>query len=466
MRTSFQALGALMLLAGFESIAQTVRVTAWDMANNPRKSGVGLNEAAQQLKTLAPDVILLRGVTGWKMCAPLGEALRPLPYHVVACSAFGDNAKFGTNYNQTAILARKVSYFSWSEPWKTGDASSPGGLTFAALEIAGHRVGFLSLNLAQTDAAVGPATQQCIDTLNSFRGWSNNRIEGFVVASFRAVPNETEAAQLLQSVGFLEASGDAAIAAGKPIVEGHLVPNADSPRGLLLSKARITCDFDFNPPPIVVIATNSAPVVASQTTFSTQPSAANPSTETGLWWVSGGLGLVLLAIVTMLFGIRRRLNRLQAQNALVPVGSYNVVIAPPTSGTTTALVEAGSYLARVPSSPTVSQRREAMLQQGLFMHLTRWLKQAFVQRLINDRQKMLDDQTVAVRKVSSVDERLARLETKIQQQTAAYEKEIELLNQKLLTAREENLELIRSQIKFLKSEMDTTRARVLESEAL
>jgi len=141
-------------------------------------------------------------------------------------------------------------------------------------------------------------------------------------------------------------------------------------------------------------------------------------------------------------------------------------IAPPTSGTTTALAEAGSSLARVPSGVAVPQRQEAMLQQGLFMHLTRWLKQAFVQRLISDRQKLLDEQTVAVRKVSSVDERLARLETKIQQQTTAYEKEIELLNQKLLTAREENLELIRSQIKFLKSEMETTRARVLESETL
>jgi uncharacterized coiled-coil protein SlyX len=77
---------------------------------------------------------------------------------------------------------------------------------------------------------------------------------------------------------------------------------------------------------------------------------------------------------------------------------------------------------------------------------------------------LLADQEVAARKVSTVDERLARLETKIQQQTSAYEKEIELLNQKLLTAREENLELIRSQIKFLKSEMEATRTRVLESE--
>jgi uncharacterized coiled-coil protein SlyX len=172
---------------------------------------------------------------------------------------------------------------------------------------------------------------------------------------------------------------------------------------------------------------------------------------------------MLLAIVSMLFGIRRRLNRLQAQNALIPVGSYNVVLASPTSGTTTGFAENAASIARCPSVPAVSRHQEVLSQHGLIAHLAHWLKQGFVQRLLSDRQKLLADQEVAVRKVSSVDERLARLEIKIQEQMAAYEKEIELLNQKLLTAREENLELIRSQIKFLKSEMETTRARVLES---
>jgi hypothetical protein len=178
----------------------------------------------------------------------------------------------------------------------------------------------------------------------------------------------------------------------------------------------------------------------------------------------GLLGLLLLAIVGMLVGIRRRLNRLQAQNALIPVGSYNVVVASPASVTTTALAELPSITARGTSLSERSQRDESITQPRFIAHFAQWLKQAFVQRLIHDRQKLLADQEVAVRKVSSVDERLARLETKIQQQTAAYEKEIELLNQKLLTAREENLELIRSQIKFLKSEMEGTRARVFEAE--
>jgi len=32
----------------------------------------------------------------------------------------------------------------------------------------------------------------------------------------------------------------------KQIVEGHLVPDAESARGLLLSQQIVTCDFDFS----------------------------------------------------------------------------------------------------------------------------------------------------------------------------------------------------------------------------
>jgi uncharacterized coiled-coil protein SlyX len=458
----FQIYVVSLMLAGLEAMAQTVRVTAVDLSST-ELSRQPLSEAAQQLKSLTPDVILLRGVTGWKMAAQLAEALRPAQYHVAACSAFANGAKAGPNTVQVAILARKTAYFSWSEPWKLEDTpSAKGGLTFAAIEIAGHRFGFLSLNLPQSEAAIGLATEQWLGTLNSYRGWSNNRLEGFLTATFRPITSEGELGRMLRSAGISAVSGSSATLSPKQIVEGHLVPDAKSPRGLLLSQALMTCDFDFRAAPFIVVVTNSTPVNAQT---SSPPTRANAALiQPGVWWIGGGLGLLLLVIVTMLIGIRHRLNRLQAQNALVPVGSYNVVIASPTGGTTTALAEVPSTVARNPSVTELSPRDEPMTQNGFITHLAHWLKQAFVQRLINDRQKLLADQEVAARKVSSVDERLARLETKIQQQTAAYEKEIELLNQKLLTAREENLELIRSQIKFLKSEMEATRARVLESE--
>src|SRR5687768_4579866 len=81
----------LILLAGLAG-AQTLRVTTWDLDATKGK-GTGesnaLRQAALELGKLAPDVVLLRGVTGWKMCSELAAALKPAEYRVVACSAFG-----------------------------------------------------------------------------------------------------------------------------------------------------------------------------------------------------------------------------------------------------------------------------------------------------------------------------------------------------------------------------------------
>jgi len=127
-------------------LAQTIRVTALDLAAADL-FGKSLDEIARNLKTLTPDVVLLRGIAGWKMAAQLVKALEPAHYHVVACSAFGSMAKFGTNANQLAILARKTAYFYWSEPWNFENATSAdGGFTFAAIETAGHRFGFALLS--------------------------------------------------------------------------------------------------------------------------------------------------------------------------------------------------------------------------------------------------------------------------------------------------------------------------------
>ena len=129
-------------------------------------------------------------------------------------------------------------------------------------------------------------------------------------------------------------------------------------------------------------------------------------------------------------------------------------------GATTAL-----EAPRILSAPERSADPERALRQGLASHLAEWFKATFVQRLLSDREKLLVTQDAATKSVLAVDERLARLEGKIQEEIAMYQKQIEDLSGELLTAREENLELIRYQINLLKSRMETARVRVLESEA-
>jgi archaellum component FlaC len=116
--------------------------------------------------------------------------------------------------------------------------------------------------------------------------------------------------------------------------------------------------------------------------------------------------------------------------------------------------------------PHQARDGETDLRQGLLAYMAQWLKQAFVKRLVSDRESLLATQGQATRQVVEIDERLSRLETRIQKETGSYERQIERLSRELLTAREENLHLIRSQINLLKSEMAAARARVLESEGL
>jgi hypothetical protein len=179
------------------------------------------------------------------------------------------------------------------------------------------------------------------------------------------------------------------------------------------------------------------------------------------WWIGGATAFVLITILVLQLGLRRRLARLQAQGGLpMAAGAYNVVIAPPAP----QMIENGPAVQPQPVSPARSAREQEMLRQGLLTHLAEWFKHAVIQRLVRDREKLAATQQEATMKILAVDDRLARLEAKIHKETSSYEKQIEQLSRELLTAREENLELIRAQITLLKSEMETARARVLESD--
>src|SRR5262249_6470611 len=148
--------------------------------------------------------------------------LRPTQYHVAACSAFAH----GTNAGQVAILAQKNAYFFWSEPWKLNDKSpAQEGFTFAAIEIEKHRFGFFVLEIPQSETAISPAIEQWLGILNSYRGWSDNRLEGFLAATFHPIPREAEPARVMRSAGFSEVLETSANLSMKQIVEGHLVPD-------------------------------------------------------------------------------------------------------------------------------------------------------------------------------------------------------------------------------------------------
>jgi hypothetical protein len=77
--------------------------------------------------------------------------------------------------------------------------------------------------------------------------------------------------------------------------------------------------------------------------------------------------------------------------------------------------------------------------------------------LVSDRAQLLATQQAAALKLLTVDKRLARIERQIQQINQEYEHRIDALLKELVTAKEENRELIRAKIALVREEMEKAR---------
>ncbi len=108
-----------------------------------------------------------------------------------------------------------------------------------------------------------------------------------------------------------------------------------------------------------------------------------------------------------------------------------------------------------------AERANAMIRKGLIPHLSQWLKQKLVRKLIADRTQLLETQQAAAQKVMAVEERLSRIEQQVQRQNDTYQARIDALSRELLTAEEENRELIHARITQVQAEMEATRARLM-----
>ena len=76
--------------------AQTVRCTTWNLQWFPSGSAKEasteqqnqrIKEAADAVRPINPDIILLQEVRDYDACSRLGEAIAPGIYHVAICSA-------------------------------------------------------------------------------------------------------------------------------------------------------------------------------------------------------------------------------------------------------------------------------------------------------------------------------------------------------------------------------------------
>ena len=128
-----------------------IRITTWNLEWFPNGSAHDATQeeqarrieaAADVLKKLNPDILLLQEMRDYDACARLGEAIQPGVYQIAICSAFKGARQ------QEAILAKIPAQAAWSESWKSMEGiDPPRGFAFAWFKIGHADIGVYSLHL-------------------------------------------------------------------------------------------------------------------------------------------------------------------------------------------------------------------------------------------------------------------------------------------------------------------------------
>jgi endonuclease/exonuclease/phosphatase family metal-dependent hydrolase len=112
----------------------SIRITTWNLEwfpngsaheSTPQVQAQRIAAAADVLRPINADIILLQEVRDYEACARLGEAVAPGMYHIAICSAFKEPFQSGLGKQQVAILSKYEAQAAWSEPWKSMNGVDP-----------------------------------------------------------------------------------------------------------------------------------------------------------------------------------------------------------------------------------------------------------------------------------------------------------------------------------------------------
>jgi endonuclease/exonuclease/phosphatase family metal-dependent hydrolase len=134
-----------------------VRITTWNLEwfpngsahdASPELQAQRIKTAADVLRPIDPDIVLLQEVRDYDACARLGEAIAPGIYHVAICSAFKEPFQSGLGKQQVAILSKYQAQAAWAERWKSmSGVDPPRGFAFAWFKIGNDDIGVYSVHL-------------------------------------------------------------------------------------------------------------------------------------------------------------------------------------------------------------------------------------------------------------------------------------------------------------------------------
>jgi endonuclease/exonuclease/phosphatase family metal-dependent hydrolase len=150
-RALFPLLAFFVVCSALAQSPAKLRITTWNLEwfpngsaheATPEKQAQRIQAAADVLKKLNPDILLLQEVRDYDACARLGDAIQTGAYTVVVCSAFKGGKQ------QEAIMAKIPAQAEWSESWKSVEGiDPPRGFAFAWFKIGNADIGVYSLHL-------------------------------------------------------------------------------------------------------------------------------------------------------------------------------------------------------------------------------------------------------------------------------------------------------------------------------
>jgi hypothetical protein len=403
----------------------------------------------------------------------------------------------GSERAHVAILSRQKAYFSRSYAWTSTRNADCGGFAFSAMQLSKQRIGCISADFGTNLNNTGSA-RQLLNEIGSIRKWEENQVEAFLVGCAFCDPKKgtaerpEEAIRVLVRGGFSDASSGlggeqgGGGSRGMSRTDWILVESSGLVLNPQLTASGLTCDIELDP---AKVTAGRLARVEAQTRA---PLRELQRQDLSLVWT----GILVFAAVSCLalgwmIGRRRRSRKpgrllaAPAERGLTSPSSYTVIVAP-TSITGSAPdpaaiapvvptvhvdtpgpgpTQSGSWEQRALVAEHRARQAEEVLRKGLLPHLSRWMREKLLRRLLSDRGQLLAAQEEATRKVMAVDARLSKLEAQIQQQTRVYVKRIEELTSELLAAKEENREFIRAKITQVKIEMEAARKKILEQQS-
>lgn len=169
-------------------------------------------------------------------------------------------------------------------------------------------------------------------------------------------------------------------------------------------------------------------------------------------WLGRGAAAAILILLAALWKSARR----RAHTTLSPMPISIGAIA--TSSTETSLSDE-SWKQRALLAEQRAAKAQAVVRSGLLGHLAQWMADKLTQKLLSQRAQLLSAQERATLEVAELEARLEKVHAPLQERLLAYERRIADLEKELAAKGEENRELIKAKIQFIRKQLEIEREK-------